>query len=191
MRHPTNGCTRTARTSRPVSRAVMQGNRMKDILEKLSSYNILNYLLPGIIFVVIAEKLTSFSFVQSDIIIGVFLYYFIGLVISRIGSLFIEPILKKIKFITFAPYSEFVTASKKDVELDTLSEVNNMYRTFCSLFLVLLIIKCYDFISKKYPVVSEWNSVALAIGLLLLFLFSYRKQTQYIKKRVNALTEKE
>jgi len=164
---------------------------MKDLLEKLSSYNIFNYLLPGIIFVVIAEKLTSFSLVQNDIIIGVFLYYFIGLVISRIGSLFIEPILKKIKFITFAPYSEFVTASKKDVKLDTLSEVNNMYRTFCSLFLVLLIIKCYDFISKKYPVISEWNSVVIAIGLLLLFLFSYRKQTQYIKKRVNALTEKE
>ena len=164
---------------------------MKDLLEKLSSYNIFNYLLPGIIFVVIAEKLTSFSLVQNDIIIGVFLYYFIGLVISRIGSLFIEPILKKIKFITFAPYSEFVTASKKDVKLDTLSEVNNMYRTFCSLFLVLLIIKCYDFISKKYPVISEWNSVVIAIGLLLLFLFSYRKQTQYMKKRVNALTEKE
>ena len=164
---------------------------MKDLLEKLSSYNIFNYLLPGIIFVVIAEKLTSFSLVQNDIIIGVFLYYFIGLVISRIGSLFIEPILKKIKFITFAPYSEFVTASKKDVKLDTLSEVNNMYRTFCSLFLVLLIIKCYDFISKKYPVIFEWNSVVIAIGLLLLFLFSYRKQTQYIKKRVNALTEKE
>jgi len=86
---------------------------MKDLLDKLSSYNIFNYLLPGIIFVVIAEKLTSFSFIQDDIIFGIFLYYFIGLVISRIGSLLIEPSLKKIRFLTFAPYSEFVTASKK------------------------------------------------------------------------------
>jgi len=164
---------------------------MKDLLDKLSSYNIFNYLLPGIIFVVLAEKLTSFSFIQEDIVLGVFLYYFIGLVISRIGSLFIEPTLKKIKFITFASYSEFVFASKKDTKLDTLSEVNNMYRTFCSLFLFLIILKCYELISTKYPVVAGWNSEILAIGLLVLFLFAYKKQTKYISKRVAALTEKE
>lgn len=164
---------------------------MKDLLDKLSSYNIFNYLLPGIIFVVLAEKLTSFSFVQKDIVLGVFLYYFIGLVISRIGSLFIEPILKKIKFITFASYSEFVSTSKEDAKLDTLSEVNNMYRTFCSLFMFLIILKCYELISTKYPVVTGWNSEMLAIGLLALFLFAYKKQTKYITKRVAALTEKE
>lgn len=164
---------------------------MKDLLDKLSSYNIFNYLLPGIIFVVLAEKLTSFSFVQKDIVLGVFLYYFIGLVISRIGSLFIEPILKKLKFITFAPYSGFVSASKEDAKLDTLSEVNNMYRTFCSLFMFLIILKCYELISTKYPVGAGWHSEMLAIGLLALFLFAYRKQTKYITKRVAALTEKE
>jgi len=69
---------------------------MKDLLDKLSSYDIFNYLLPGVIFAVLAEKLTSFSFIKKDIILGVFLYYFIGLVISRIGSLFIEQFLKKL-----------------------------------------------------------------------------------------------
>ena len=163
---------------------------MKDLLEKLSSYNIFNYLLPGVVFVVIAEKLTSFKFIQNDIIIGVFLYYFIGLVISRIGSLFIEPILKKIKFITFAPYSEFVNASKKDDKVDTLSEVNNMYRTFCSLFLVLIVFKCYDLVLKKYPILSRWSSVVITLGLFLLFLFAYRKQAEYITKRINYLTKR-
>lgn len=164
---------------------------MKDLLDKLSSYNIFNYLLPGIIFVVLAEKLTLFSFVQKNIVLGVFLYYFIGLVISRIGSLFIEPILKKMKFITFASYSEFVSASKEDAKLDTLSEVNNMYRTFCSLFMFLIILKCYELISTKYPVVTGWNSEMLAIGLLALFLFAYKKQTNYITTRVAVFTEKE
>ena len=164
---------------------------MKDLLDKLSSYNIFNYLLPGIIFVVIAEKLTPFSFVQKDIILGVFLYYFIGLVISRIGSLFIEPILKKIKFITFASYPDFVSASKKDDKLDILSEANNMYRTFCSLFLFLIILKCYELISTKYPVIANWNSEMIVIGLLIIFLFAYKKQTKYITKRVTALTKDE
>jgi hypothetical protein len=164
---------------------------MKDLLDKLSSYNIFNYLLPGIVFVAFAEKLTSLSLIQKDIVVGVFLYYFIGLVISRIGSLIIEPVLKKVKFITFTSYSDFVSASKKDDKLDILSEVNNMYRTFCSLFLLLIVLKCYDFISKNYPVISEWSSSIIVIGLLLLFLFAYRKQTKYIAKRVNANLNKE
>lgn len=164
---------------------------MKDLLDKLSSYNIFNYLLPGIVFVALADKLTSLSLIQKDIVVGVFLYYFIGLVISRIGSLVIEPILKKIKFITFAPYSDFVSASKKDDKLDILSEVNNMYRTFCSLFMLLICLKFYDFLSKNYEVISKWNSIIIVIGLLILFLFAYRKQTKYIAKRVGARHKKE
>lgn len=164
---------------------------MKDLLDKLSSYNIFNYLLPGIVFVALAEKLTSLSLIQKDVVVGVFLYYFIGLVISRIGSLIIEPVLKKVKFITFTSYSDFVSASKKDDKLDLLSEVNNMYRTFCSLFLLLIVLKCYDFILKNYPVISEWGSSIIVIGLLVLFLFVYRKQTKYIAKRVNADLDKE
>jgi len=164
---------------------------MKGLLDKLSSYNIFNYLLPGIIFVSLAEKLTSFSFIQKDIVLGVFLYYFIGLVISRIGSLFIEPILKKIKFITFTSYSDFTNASQIDDKVSTLSETNNMYRTFCSLFLVLCILKCYDIVLNKIPSLSSWNSVIIVIVLLVLFLFAYKKQTEYITKRVDVLNEKE
>lgn len=78
---------------------------MKDILEKLTSYNLFNYLLPGAIFAVIAEHVTRFSFKQQDIIIGAFVYYFIGLVISRVGSLVIEPILKWVGFVRFAEYN--------------------------------------------------------------------------------------
>jgi hypothetical protein len=65
---------------------------MKEILDKLSSYNLFNYLLPGIIFVVLASEITRYSFIHDDIVIGAFLYYFIGLVISRFGSLAIEPL---------------------------------------------------------------------------------------------------
>ena len=74
---------------------------MKEFLEKISSYNIFNNLLPGILFVVIAKETTSFSFIRENIFEGAFLYYFIGLFISRVGSLWIEPFLKKIKVVKF------------------------------------------------------------------------------------------
>lgn len=159
---------------------------MKDLLDKLSSYNIFNYLFPGVVFVVVASKLTTYNFLQEDILVGTFLYYFIGLVISRIGSIFIEPILKFIKFLKFADYKKFVKASKADTKIDTLSEVNNMYRTICSLFLMLMTLKAFDWLSFKWSFLQEMKIEIATTFLFFLFLSSYRKQTNYITKRIEA-----
>ena len=59
---------------------------MSDILDKMSSYNIFNYLLPGTLFAGIGSKYSSYSLIQDDLVIGVFTYYFFGLVISRVGA---------------------------------------------------------------------------------------------------------
>jgi hypothetical protein len=159
---------------------------MKDLLDKLSSYNIFNYLFPGVVFVVVSSKLTTYNFLQQDILVGAFLYYFIGLVISRIGSILIEPLLKMIKFIKFADYKKFVKVSKVDTKIDILSEVNNMYRTICSLFLMLMALKAFDWLSFRWTFLQGIKIEILTTFLLLLFLFSYRKQTNYITKRIDA-----
>jgi hypothetical protein len=163
---------------------------MNALLEKLSSYNIFNYLFPGIVFVIIAESLTTFSFIHEDIILGLFLYYFIGLVISRIGSIAIEPLLKRTGFLLFADYSNFVAASKTDNKIELFSEINNMYRTLCSLFLLLIAIRIYEEIAIVLPIIDKWSIEILTVVLFLLFLFSYRKQTQYIKKRIETMLKK-
>jgi len=159
---------------------------MKDLMDKLSSYNIFNYLFPGVVFVVITSKLTTYNLIQQDIIVGAFLYYFIGLIISRIGSIFIEPLLKLVKFVKFADYKEFVKATKTDSKIDTLSEVNNMYRTICSLFLMLIVLKGFEWLTTKWIFLAERKIETLIIFLFILFLFSYRKQTSYITKRIDA-----
>jgi hypothetical protein len=87
---------------------------MNELLNKLSSYNLFNYLLPGILFAVLASEATHYSFLQRDIVLALFLYYFIGLVVSRVGSLVIEPLLKKSGFLKFADYKDFVTESKTE-----------------------------------------------------------------------------
>jgi hypothetical protein len=159
---------------------------MKELLDKLTSYNLFNYLLPGIVFVVLAGKLTHYSLIQPDIILGVFVYYFIGLVISRIGSLVIEPILKGISFVKFARYKDFVATAKDDPKLEVLSESNNSYRTLSAMFLLLVALKVYEKVSSYYPRLASWNAEMVVILLLSMFLFAYRKQTAYITKRVEA-----
>ncbi len=157
---------------------------MKELLNKLSSYNLFNYLLPGVIFAVIASRVTQYSFIQEDITIGVFIYYFIGLVVSRFGSLIITPLLKRISFVDYSPYEDFVSESNEDSKLEVLSEANNTYRTLCSLFVLILLLKLYEAIEVKFPILKEWNSIALILVLLVIFLFSYRKQTSYITRRI-------
>jgi len=155
---------------------------MKDLLEKLSSYNIFNYLLPGIVFVVLADAFTKSKLVQQDILLGAFLYYFIGLVISRLGSIVLEPLFKWSRFVHFTDYADFVSASKKDNKLEVLSETNNMYRTFCSLFALLGILNIYECLLLRFPILGEWNAAFLIVGLLALFSFSYCKHTEYITR---------
>jgi len=74
---------------------------MKEILEKLSQYNLFNYLLPGVIYSVVIEFATDYSLIHSEVIITLFICYFVGLVISRVGSLVIEQGLKFVRFIRF------------------------------------------------------------------------------------------
>ena len=164
---------------------------MKDIIDKISSYNIFNYLFPGILFCILSKEVTGYDFIFSDIILGVFCYYFIGLVISRIGSLVIEPILKKIKFVVFSHYTDFIDASKSDPKIELLSETNNMYRTIVSLILILIILRLYSILEINFPIFITIRWVFIALLLLALFLFSYKKQTKYIFDRVKRTVEKE
>lgn len=162
---------------------------MDGLLDKISSYNIFNYLLPGSIFAVVADALTSFRVLQEDIIVGLFLYYFIGLVISRIGSLIIEPIFKATRFISFVDYNKFVEASKVDSIISILSETNNMYRTFCALFVLLPSVVLFDRYVTALPFLINISLLIVSVVLLLLFSFAYRKQTTYINKRVSKVIE--
>lgn len=162
---------------------------MSEIIQKLSSYNLLNYLLPGIVFSVLLEQMTSYSIVQKDLFVNAFLFYFIGLCISRIGSVVIETFLKKINFVQFSHYPDFIKASKANPKIEILSEANNTYRTLLAVFVVLVFAKVYEIASKYLSFSNEVNAVLLVLGLFVLFLFSYKKQTSYINKQVEAHKE--
>jgi hypothetical protein len=159
---------------------------MNELFNKLSSYNIFNYLLPGILFAIFAGEIIHYPLVQRDILTGAFLYYFLGLVVSRFGSLTIEPILKWLRFVKFADYKDFVLVSQKDPKLDVLSEVNNTYRTLAALFSLLLLLKLYMTLEARFRGLKDWDITIMAGLLLIMFLFSYRKQTAYITKRIKA-----
>lgn len=162
---------------------------MKDLLDKLTSYNIFNYLLPGVLFAAFVDGLTSLKVLQKDLVVGVFLYYFLGSVVSRVGSLLVEPILLRMKFVQYTPYAAFVKAAKVDAKIEVLSEQNNMYRTFIALFISVAAVAAYDKASLAIPLLHAAAPYVCIAGLLVLYLFSYQKQTAYVKQRVEANTQ--
>ena len=155
-------------------------------MEKITTYNIFNYLLPGIIFVILLEYFLEISLIIENNFVGAFLYYFIGMTISRIGSLIIAPIIRWTKLIKYAKYKDYIPASIKDSKIELLSEVNNMYRTFMTLFFVLLLAKLYFVIEAELGFLITTSKTLLIVGLTILYIFSYRKQTSFVKERVEA-----
>jgi hypothetical protein len=159
---------------------------MNELLSKISSYHLFNYLLPGSLFAVVATELTHRQFVQQNLVLGLFVYYFYGLIISRIGSLFVEPFLKWVRFVRFAEYRDFVAACKKDPKIDELSETNNMYRTLCTLLITVILLEGIILLEARYPELKRAELPTLTLVVFGLLLFSYKKQTGYITKRVKA-----
>ena len=95
---------------------------VKIAVDKVSSYNILNNLFPGVIFCYILGKITRFTLLGENIIEQLFIWYFVGMILSRIGSVFIETALQKIKiknetYIKFVDYKQYTEASKKTLLL--------------------------------------------------------------------------
>ena len=163
---------------------------MKAILEQLSAYNIFSYLLTGLLFVGLGERLTSFSLIQRSWIFGIVIYYFIGLVISRVGLVIVKPVLERIGFVKEAPYEDYVEASRSDSRIDILSAQNNMFRTLCAMVMMLIGLKIGEKVIGVLPWGADVYDFIMLAGLFVLLLFSYRKQAQGVIRRVRYVGKK-
>lgn len=159
---------------------------MNEFLKQLSSYNLFNYLFPGAVFCVLADHFFGHSLTLDDLFSAFFFYYFVGLVISRIGSVLLEPALRGLKIVPKGDYAAFVETSSVDQKLDILSEANNVYRTMIALPLCLAVYQVGYVLASYLNMPPAMRGAIVLAALLLLFLASYRKQNAYINKRVQA-----
>lgn len=164
---------------------------MENLLDRLSSYNLLNNLLPGVLFLVLIDVLDIVDVDEGNLYLMLFGGYFAGMIISRIGSVVIEPWFKRWKIICYAKYEDFLKAEVKDIKITTLLSESNMFRSFVAMFLLLLVL----FIGCLSSSVKEWLRtpcaiIIILILLLILFTVSYRKQSSYIRKRVEKVSQK-
>ena len=164
---------------------------MDKIFDKISAYQFLNYMIPGSLFLVLVDVLGIYDLPLDNVLFTLLGGYCSGMILSRIGSLVLEKILKKWNVVAFAPYADYKDAEAEDPKVKILSTENNTYRTFLSTFLTLLLL----FGLNMIPYVSEfmhtpWMILIILFLLTILFLFAYRKQTSYVRKSVEHIVNK-
>lgn len=155
---------------------------MEAFLSKVSEYNVFNYLLPGAVFVYLIDMFGDAHLLHENVLINIFILYFVGMVMSRVGSLVIEPALIKVKFIKYASYKNYLKAIKVDEKIPILLLENNTYRTFIAVFTVASITLMYKSFCEH--ILNKGAGVWVCIVMLILFLSAFRKQTDFIRKRV-------
>ena len=157
---------------------------MEEFLKHIETYNLMNYLFPGIIFGAMFSYIYGKNIYDTNVIIATFEYYFTGLVLSRIGSVIIKPILERLKIIESEEYKNYI--EKENDKINLLQRESNQYRTFIAVFIVLIIIEMNNCIfgDRTKSICIIYFSL-----LVILFILSYRKQNKFILNRIGDTTK--
>lgn len=158
---------------------------MTDILSKITSYNLFNNLVPGVVFSYAASSLEIAAVGTGNLATDLIIYYFIGVLISRFGSLFVEPILKFTRVAIYADYTSYLNACANDKKIELLVEDNNQYRTYISALVILILALIFNNASDQYQITQTTRKIIVVSAILMLFILAYRKQTSYIRKRID------
>jgi hypothetical protein len=160
---------------------------MTDLLTKISSYNLFNNLFPGALFVFLSQQLDLVTIKEQNLVLLFFLFYFAGMTVSRIGSVIVEPIFKRLGIVRYASYSDYIEASSKDSKIELLLEANNTYRTIVSLFFCTSAFWVSEFVFGYLSGMAPLKTAFYFVLLILIYVFSYRKQTEFVRKRVQKI----
>ena len=146
------------------------------LLEKLSHYEIMNYLIPGSAFCFILKAM-GYGILDYGFVANVMICYIAGLVNSRVSSVIFEDLLKKWNFVEWRDHDLYFKAKKMRPYIGTMSESANMYRAFVAVAFNALVAYGFKYLMQVWPFAKNNWLLFLLVALLVLFLFAYRKQT--------------
>lgn len=155
------------------------------LFEKISHYEILNNIIPGSALCLILSYI-GYPILEYNVWACIVICYLVGIVNSRFSSVAIEWICKKIHLIEWRDYESYNKAKKERPFIATLQESANMYRAFISVFLISLCGYSLMKLSTKWSWLVQNGIWVLLVALLVLFVFSYRKQiNKYVVKNID------
>ncbi len=159
---------------------------MEKFLEKISNYHLFNYLFPGVIFIITSDYILKTNIYNDNLLYLFFISYFIGIIISRLGSVVTANILYKFTREKGESYKDYIVSCQKDDKIEVLMQDKNMYRNLCTMLILLLVLKLSSMLKVYFEINNDWKSI-IGLGLLIiLFAISFLKQNKYISSRIRA-----
>lgn len=162
---------------------------LSKLISILDNFYLATYIIAGA-GVILGLKFVGINIYSSDFWVNLGVCYFAGMISSRIGSLIIEYLCIKSGFIKKEVYKRFLDAERKDQsgKLLSMSKVSGLYLTMSAVSLIIFLTSLIFWIIN--PIVRQPYIYQTGCSLLIfiLFLFSYRKQNQYVVKRIQALS---
>ena len=151
---------------------------LKNLVDKLSSYQFFNFIFPGALFLGILLYVGVNIKLIDNIWWFLLASYSIGICVSRVGSLVIEGALKRCNYIEQYDIKVYATKLKEDSFTGILLEIANMYRTLSALGLVLIVVSVFFVCQEEY--VTFWILLIVGLSLTALFTKSFIKQYNYL-----------
>ncbi len=161
---------------------------INSFLSKVTKYEWLNRLLPGVFFVLMARALKCPMFSPENWIESLGEYILWGEFSSRVGALVIEPLLRFANVVKFAEYDDYQDYQRNNKEYsDMLMSNANFARTLCALGIILLVMRVVVLLPNcgHVPCIAfGWKDLAI-IAWVILFLFAYCRQVNFLVKRID------
>lgn len=155
------------------------------ILEKISSYNFLNYIIPGTILSIILNKVYGWDVLYRDNwYLSCIIFYFVGMLNGRVGSLIVEPIVIRCFNVDRVSYGEYVKAERIDHKIAVLDSQKNVYRSFLSMSIILICVELIDGLQINCDELLELRMLIFLFLLIIIFIVSYAKQSRYVCNRI-------
>lgn len=148
---------------------------LKSLSEKLSAYQLFNFIYLGAVFL----GILSYKGVPLGMLKEIWWFllasYFLGMTISRFGSIVIESICLKFGWIEKYDIKRYADNIAKNSFTAILLELTNIYRTICSMGILLFL--CTIF---KYQQDDKCCMLFVEVLFVLLFGISFIKQHHYL-----------
>ena len=152
------------------------------MLGNISAYDFLTNFLPGLVLVSLCSRILGLPWVQGELVADIGIYFFVGVVVSRLSSLIVEPVLKLSRFVEFGEYTHFLMAEKRDSKIHTMLEVQNFFRALFTAQLCFWFVVAYEAFYNSNQI--DRGPFFLILISTITMLLAYRKQAEYLKKRI-------
>ncbi len=164
---------------------------MSDFVFLLSNFRVVSSLVPGAALCIFINDFLKVNILKDEVILNLFIFYTVGVVVGRVGSIIIEPLFESFGIIDKENYPDYIDAEIKNPKVSTIDEISRFYRSLTTLMMFIIVGIVIEYPMKMYPMTNVLVMHIVSVLMLILMIKSYSKQSKYTAKRIKKVLEEE